>query len=168
MADSFFPRRVVPSLPPDTPWMKPALLAHLDALLTSYGRLLGRELILPGALTDRALRLWQSPTAVVTHGVDPDPVFLYGNLAALDLFAATWTELTHMKSRESAETASQPERERLLREVAANGYIDNYSGVRRALNGRRFRIEGVVVWEVTDATGRRLGQAAAIDRWTFL
>lgn len=168
MADSFFPRRVTPSLPPDTPWMTPALLGHLDALLSSYSRLLRRELILPGHLTDRGMALWKSSTVVVTHGLGPDPTFVYGNLAALDLFAATWSELTHMKSRESAEPISQPERERLLREVTANGYINNYAGVRRALSGRRFRIEGVTVWEVTDTTGRRLGQAAAFDHWTFL
>src|SRR5689334_24097135 len=98
MPDSFFPRRVTPSLPPDTPWMTPALLGHLDALLSSYSRLLRRELILPGPLTDRGMALWKSSTVVVTHGLGPDPTFVYGNLAALDLFAATWAELTHMKS----------------------------------------------------------------------
>jgi len=168
MADSFFPRHVVRSLPPDTPWMTPAVLGHLDALLSSYARLLGRELILPGPLTDRAMALWQSPTVVVTHGLGADPIFVYGNRAALELWVTTWTAFTNMKSRDSAELLSQQEREQLLRKVELRGFIQDYSGVRRTLTDRRFRIEGVTVWEVTDTTGRRLGQAACFDRWTFL
>lgn len=148
--------------------MTPAVLAHLDGLLSSHARLLGRELILPGPLTERARSLWHSPLVVVSHGLGSDPVFVYGNRTALDLFATSWADFTGMKSRDSAEPVAQAERERLLREVERNGYIDSYAGVRRAATGRRFRIEDVLVWEVKDATGRRLGQAAAFDRWTFL
>lgn len=168
MADSTFPRHVTPSLPPDAPWMTSTVLAHLDALLTSHARLLGRELILPGPLTERARSLWQSPTVVVTHGVGPDPLFVFGNRAALDLWVIGWADFTSMRSRDSAELSSQPERDRLLRDVEANGYTTSYSGIRRTLTGRRFRIENVTVWEVKDTTGRRLGQAACFDTWTFL
>lgn len=148
--------------------MTPTLLAHLDGMLSSYARLLRKELILPGPLTDRAMALWQSRVVVVSHGLGADPTFVYGNRTALELWATSWAEFTGMKSRESAEPVTQPERERLLREVQQNGFIDHYSGVRRAQNGRRFRIENVIVWEVTDTTGRRLGQAATFDRWTYL
>jgi hypothetical protein len=80
----------------------------------------------------------------------------------------TWAEFTTLKSRESAEKVEQPERERLLHEVETTGFTANYAGIRRTRSGRRFRIEGVTVWEVHDAAGRRLGQAASFDRWTFL
>lgn len=148
--------------------MAPSVLAHLEATLASYERLLGRELIGGGSILDRAAALWQSPLVLVSHGAEADPTFVYANRTALDLWEMTWAEFTTLKSRQSAEFVEQAERERLLHEVETTGFTANYAGIRRTRSGRRFRIEGVAVWEVHDAGGRRLGQAASFDRWTFL
>ena len=62
----------------------------------------------------------------------------------------------------------QDARDKLLREVAANGFITGYEGVRVSATGLRFRIENVTIWNLTAANGQPAGQAAAFDRWTFL
>jgi hypothetical protein len=89
----------------------------------------------------------------------------YGNRAALALWEMTWEELTRMPSRLTAEAPVREERARLLEAVARNGYIDDYSGIRVSKHGRRFRIERATVWNVINAEGARVGQAARFDRW---
>ena len=73
-----------------------------------------------------------------------------------------------MPSRLTAEAPDRIERARLLAEVAARGSIDDYSGVRISRTGQRFRIEQATVWNLTDETGQRCGQAATfqkVRRW---
>ena len=48
------------------------------------------------------------------------------------------------------------------------GYLGGYEGIRISTTGRRFLIHNVIIWNLTDCEGRRLGQAATFDRWTFL
>lgn len=47
--------------------------------------------------------------------------------------------------------------------MAAQGYIDDYKGVRISSTGKRFLIKQCIVWEVFDAAGVRRGQAATFD-----
>jgi MEKHLA domain len=65
------------------------------------------------------------------------------------------------------EAPERQERERLLARVTAHGIIDDYSGIRIAKSGRRFRILRATVWNLSDAAGRPLGQAAAFSDWTL-
>ena len=95
-------------------------------------------------------------------------MFDYANRMALDLFEMSWNELIGMPSRLSAEPVNRDERERLLSRVAADGYIDDYSGVRISKTGKRFLIRQAVVWNVYDEQGRYQGQAASFSDWTPL
>jgi hypothetical protein len=107
----------------------------------------------------------EAPFALLSHGTESDPIFNYGNRLALQLFESTFEALTRMPSRLSAETPLQSEREALLREVSEKGFIDHYSGVRISTSGRRFRICNATVWNVHDASGNKIGQAAAFSQW---
>lgn len=135
----------------------------------SYQRLVGRPLVegLDADGDDAVIEatLDGTPAVIVAHGTEPDPVFFYGNHAALQLFEATREQFTAMPSRLSAEPMLREERERLLSRVRNQGYIDDYSGVRISLGGRRFRIERATVWNLVDAKGERHGQAAAFSEW---
>jgi hypothetical protein len=104
--------------------------------------------------------LWEAPDAIVAHGTEADPVFYFGNRAALDLFETTPETFSAMPSRLSAEAPLRAEREALLARVAAQGFADDYSGVRISAKGRRFTIRGGIVWNLADANGRAGGQAA--------
>ncbi len=140
--------------------------ARLALIAASHHRLTGRALVPDGA--DPALALWEARAAIVAHGTQADPVFFFGNRAALDRFDTTLERFTAMPSRLSAEPMLRDERQALLDRVARDGFIDDYSGIRISAAGQRFRIERATVWNLIDAGGAVHGQAAAFDRWTDL
>ena len=139
-----------------------AELRHrLTLLADSFRRLAGTPLLAPGG--DLAEALWHHPAAIVAHGTGGDPVFFFGNRAALIAFELNFDAFTRLPSRLSAEPAVRAEREALLARVAATGIIRDYSGIRISATGRRFRIEQAVVWNLIDGAGVRHGQAAMFD-----
>lgn len=145
------------------------LVDSVAIIRTSYARLFGKEL-LPAVETDEqfAKQLFYAPFVVVSHNSDPDPIFNYANLKAMELFEFNWDEFTRLPSRLSAEPANQEERDRLLAEVAKQGYINHYQGVRIAKSGRRFLIKNATVWNLSDQDGGHRGQAACFNQWQFL
>jgi hypothetical protein len=141
--------------------------AHRFALIAdSYQRLLGQPLVAAG--DDLASALWQAPRVIVAHDTQADPVFFYGNRLALQAFDMDFAAFTQLPSRYSAEPLAREERARLLERVTRDGYIDDYAGIRISAQGRRFRIEQAVVWNLVDADGRCHGQAATFTHWTPL
>ena len=137
-------------------------------LLASHRALTGWPLlpVVPGETPEQlARRLYTAPLVVLAHDSSADPLFTYANLAAQQLFEMRWDEIVGLPSRLSAEAPAREERERLLERVAARGFIDDYSGVRIAKTGRRFRILHATVWNLGDSSGRRVGQAAAFADW---
>ena len=157
-----------------TTWAEPApengyLQDYAALLISSYFRWLGRTLV-ETALSpaEQAAWLFTAPFAIVSHGDSLDPIFNYANRTALELFEYSWLEFTALPSRLSAEPLHRAERERLLETVTRQGYIADYRGVRIARSGRRFRIEGAIVWNLLDERGERCGQAAIFDNWVFL
>jgi hypothetical protein len=134
------------------------------ALLTgSCARLVGTPLVPKG--TDAAWLYAQAPFAVVAHNTDADPKFVYANMCAQACFEYSWDEFIFMPSRLSAEAPERAERQALLDQVAAHGFLSGYRGIRVAKSGRRFVIEDGVVWELIDVAGVRHGQAAAFSSW---
>jgi len=144
------------------------LAVHVTLLRSSLRHWTGRHLVEPGLSPEEAARrVFFAPFAIVSHGVGDDPIFSYGNRKALELFEMSWKELTSLPSRLSAEPIAQRERARLLAEVAARGFIDDYSGVRISRTGRRFVIESATVWNLIDEAGRFGGQAATFTQWQY-
>lgn len=143
-------------------------LGHADLLCRSYERLTGRSLLALAAADAPARALFQASFALLSHGVEADPVFNYANQTALDLFEMSWAQFTALPSRHSAEPANREERARLLARVSRHGYIDDYAGVRISSSGKRFLIEDAVVWNLIDDRGRYHGQAAVFDKWSYL
>ncbi|MDD5112962.1 MAG: MEKHLA domain-containing protein [Methylobacter sp.] len=143
-------------------------LEHADMLNSSYRRLLGKDLIADVGNDEQfASALFYAPFAVVSHNTAAEPIFNYANLTALRLFAMDWDEFIQLPSKLSAEPVNQAERQRLLAEVTAKGYINNYQGVRIAKTGQRFLIKNAVVWNLVDDAGYQ-GQAACFAEWEFL
>lgn len=150
-------------------WMDRLKMAWASLLLDSFRRWTGRDLIERGGTVEaQAERLFVAPFVVVSHGIEPDPVLNYGNRIALDLWEVEWEEFSRTPSRLTAEPVNREERARMLAQAQAQGFIDNYRGVRISRTGRRFLVEDALVWNVVDATGQKQGQAATFSRWTFL
>jgi hypothetical protein len=147
-----------------------SLTDHADSRLMliaeSFARLTGQTLA--DNIGDLAAALWTAPRVILAHGTEPDPLFFYGNRAALDLFEVSAADIVRMPSRLSAEAPLREERMRLLDRVTRDGFIDDYAGIRVSATGRRFRIEQAIVWNLIDDAGTIHGQAATFDRWTRL
>jgi hypothetical protein len=137
-------------------------MQHRIALIaSSFARLVGRPLIAPG--DDPVTGLWSAPAVIVAHGTEADPMFFFGNRRALAVFECDAAQFTRMPSRLSAEAPLRRERQALLDQVAARGFITDYAGVRITAKGRRFRIDQAIVWNLVDEAGERQGQAATFE-----
>lgn len=154
-------------LPLAPPAADPSLRQHAARIAQSYQQLLGQALVRSDD-PDTWRALWLAPHAIVAHGTETDPVFFYGNRLALQVFEMDFAAFTRLPSRFSAEAPVREERARLLARVSRDGYIDDYSGVRIASSGRRFRIEQATVWNLVDADRSIHGQAATFAHWTEL
>jgi len=150
-------------------WQTDLVVTHTTRLARSLKHFTGRELLSgPTDPRDLAKKVFTAPFVLVSHGTEADPVLNYGNRTALVLWEMTWAELTRTPSRFTAEAPNREERARLLAEVTARGFIDDYSGVRISKSGRRFRIARATVWNLITETGKPCGQAAMFDRWEFI
>jgi len=138
-----------------------------DLLSTSYRRLVGGEppFLLPGAPHTADWLYADSPVCVLAHNTGPDPLFIYANKAAQKVFEYDWAEIVTLPSRLSAEAPARGERQRLLEQVARDGFACGYSGVRIAKSGRRFRITDGVLWQLRGQDEPLRGVAATFARW---
>jgi hypothetical protein len=154
---------------PRNPALSPACVTHVQMLLDSFKHLTGAELLERGSSKEeQALRVFECPFIVVSHGTEADPIFNYANAAAQNAFELDWAAFTQMPSRLSAEAVERGERERLMAEVRRSGCIRNYRGIRISRSGRRFQIDDATVWNFHDRAGALRGQAAALFQWHFL
>lgn len=110
-----------------------------------------------------ARRIYFAPFALLSHGTEADPLINYANHAAQQMFEMKWHEIIGMPSRLTAESGEQPEREALLKQVAEQGFTDNYSGLRITKSGKRFHIQHATVWNLLDDAGDYCGQAAMFN-----
>jgi hypothetical protein len=137
----------------------------LSVIMDNSYRLLLGEGLLHAPTEDLAMALYTAPFALLAHDGGEDPRFTYANLTAQQLWERDWDEFVGLPSRLSAEPDDRTTRASMLAEVARTGFIANYSGVRVSASGQRFRIADAQVWNLTDANGHRVGQAARIGTW---
>jgi MEKHLA domain len=137
----------------------------------AYQRLVGKPFsasVAGDAAADAAaLARWvyeDAPFCLLAHNTAADPIFIYANRSAQSCFEYDWDEFIQIPSRLSAEAPDRAERQRLLDQVAANGFIGNYRGLRIAKSGRRFWIENATVWRLIDADGKLHGTAAMFQQ----
>ena len=150
-------------------WTNPAIVEWSQLLLNSFRHWTTRELLERVGDPDcQAHKLYRSPFVVVSHGMEEDPLLNYGNQVALELWELTWEKLITTPSQLTAEPINRAEREWMLEQARTRGYLDTYRGVRITSTGRRFLVENALIWNVVDAKGQRVGQAATFSQWTWL
>jgi MEKHLA domain len=150
-------------------WANSAVMDWSQLLLNSFQHWTGRELLeRAGDPAYQAHALFLSPFIVISHGMEEDPIINYGNQAAIELWETTWEDLARTPSRLTAEPINRAEREWMLEQAKIRGYLDTYQGVRVTSTGRRFLVENAIIWNVVDAGGQRVGQAATFLHWTWL
>lgn len=155
--------------PAAEPWQDHGWPDHLQILLDSYHHLLGKQLVpRSGSQDEDAKRVFEAPFVVVSHTAASDPILNFGNQTALGLWEIDIETLLQTPSRMTAEPMHRDERALLLERTTRDGYVDDYQGIRIATTGRRFQIEQAIVWNLHNAAGTYVGQAATFDHWTFL
>lgn len=137
--------------------------ALYSLLVESYARAAGEALV-PAGRGPEWLYL-DAPFAVLAHDAQPDPRFIYANRTAQLCFEYPWTELIGLTSHRTAPPAERAARQRLLDAVSRGGIVRGYRGLRVARSGRRFWIDGGVVWQLTTPQGAFRGQAALFTSW---
>ena len=138
-------------------------LSLLPLLEASYRHWLGQPLPRPAGLPEANALAWlheRAPYALLAHGSESDPLFCYVNQQALRCFGYPRDEFIGMPSRFSASPKDRDERQRLMEAVGRQGYASGYEGWRVDKAGEAFQIHAGVVWNLVDAQGIRLGQAA--------
>ncbi|MCM3629816.1 MEKHLA domain-containing protein [Paenibacillus glycanilyticus] len=143
---------------------------HARLIIESYERLTGKKLIegeeaVPGKELEW---LYQLPFVVLSHGREPDPVLNFGNLTAQKLWEMDWATFTDTPSRLTAEPMERGERDRFLRIVDEQGFVDNYTGIRISSTGIRFYIVNATVWNLIDENGNNHGQAATFQEHKYI
>ena len=149
-------------------WQQPKVIRWSQILTNSYEGLFNKKLISSNNPQQLAQALFHAPFVVVSHGIEADPIFNYGNQKALQLWSISWDELINTPSRLSAEPVNRDTRSAMLEQAATKGYIDNYQGVRTSTTGKRFSIEQAIIWNLTDELGQKCGQAATFSDWKWL
>lgn len=138
---------------------------HAKLLVSSYYQLTGKSLI--GDIPENisiADALFNANVVVLSHGIELDPIFNYGNKSALQAFELNFSDFTTLPSRLSAKPLDRNERADLLARVTKFGFIDDYRGLRISSTGKTFWIEDATVWNIIDENGVNHGQAAMFYR----
>lgn len=150
-------------------WQQPEIIRWIQIVAASYRHLLGRNLIdAPATPEQLSKALFYAPFVLVSHGTQPEPIFNYGNQTALQLWSLSWEEFIQTPSAASAEPVAREERAVMLQQAREQGYIENYTGVRISSQGKRFLIKQVTLWNLTDESGQKCGQAATYPSWDWL
>lgn len=165
------PKKSLLPTPSKLPYLETSVVTHNLLLAQSFYQTTGRPILedeIDISMASKAL--YEAPFALLAHDTsEPEPVFVYGNNAALNLFECTWEELIGTPSSKSADPNKeiQSERSELLAQVLDKGHIDGYTGWRRTFQGKSFRITDATVFNVSSPPGERIGQAAMITKWEF-
>jgi MEKHLA domain len=104
--------------------------------------------------------------AVLSHGVQEDPIYLYFNRAAFGTFQFPEQVAYKTPSRYSAPPG--PERDvTRARQVDAAVQHDHTvipEAIRQTHHGNLIRVRNIILWNVYDENGDRVGQTAIYDR----
>ena len=79
-------------------------LVHIRLLVSSFKILTGENILASDCDIDNISReIFFAPFAVMSHGLEADPIFNYANQCVLDLFEMTWEDFIKQPSRLSAD-----------------------------------------------------------------
>lgn len=136
-------------------------LTLLNAIDQSLYNLTGLPLPSPKELPNRFAWIHiHSDYALLAHSHTEEPVFIYANELALQTFNYDQNEFLGMPSKKSASAIHQSERAHQLAGVEKRDIVFGYEGVRVDKLGQPFHIYDGIIWNINDADGHPLGQAA--------
>jgi hypothetical protein len=156
----------------EPPWLQAAALEVAGWIENSHRGAFGRPLL--AGVTPRthprllAQELFAAHQVVLAHDGGPDPLVIYANAAALQLWGRPWREMIGLPSRLTAEPGERESRAQALAAARQQEALSGYAGIRVDRGGRRFRIERAHLWTLRDGEGMARGQAASFASWWWL
>lgn len=143
---------------------KDEVASHSSLIANSYKTLLGQDLDIDCS----AEGLYKSSRIILSHDGTFDPKFTYVNLAAQNLWRIEWKDFIGLHSKYSASIDERSSRQEMLEEALQKGYFKGYKGIRTSSDGKRFFIKDVIIFNLLDESGDKVGQAAVFDNWEYL
>jgi hypothetical protein len=154
---------------PQEIWQQEEIINWTQILLDSYKQLLAKELIIrKGSKIEQAKQLFFAPFVVISHGIEADPIYNYGNKSGLILWERSWEELRKTPSRTSAEPLLREERQQLLTETKNQEYVINRQAIRISKTGKKYQINDITIWNLYNQKNKYCGQAATFSDWILL
>ena len=103
--------------------------------------------------------------ALVSHGLEAEPIFNYGNLQALSLFGYEFEDFLQLPTSQTVGEQDLDARALLAQRVEDEGCVQDYQGQRKSKSGLVIEIRSAVVWKLIDGLGRVHGHAARFNDW---
>lgn len=144
------------------PWDTPETRQWIAWLCAGYRRVTAADLV----ADDDPQQLYDIDAVVVSHRCAEDPCFVYANRAAQRVWGYAWDEFIGLPSRLSAPPEERETRHTLVQGGLAQGVIRLRDAIRIRADGQRFRVDEIVLWNVSDDAGVVIGQAATYSRFT--
>jgi hypothetical protein len=107
--------------------------------------------------------------SVLSHDIEDDPVYCYFNAGSMASFEYPPHEVYELPSRYSAPDGPvRSDRQALMKTVVNEGVWTFPTAIRITKSGRQFQLQDVILWNVYDNDGVRVGQTALFDRERIL
>ena len=137
-------------------------LEHVSILLGNLKKWTGFDLAEEFGISKDELGkgIFEAEFCLLSSDLSADPILNYGNQKAIDLWEMPWEELTSTRSRDTAKSDNQSDRDELMRRVNENNFVTGYSGMRVSKTGREFFIKDVTIWNLFADDGAPYGRAA--------
>lgn len=138
-------------------------------IIENYRQKIGRPIMEGGDMLQLTKDLYEAPFALLFHNnfVVDEPVLMYANKAAQDLFQTAWESMIGTPSKNTASPEEQAQRQKLIDECAEKGFAEIRGAPRVGAKGRKLDLTEAVVFNIEGPDGNKVGQATVIDRWTL-
>jgi len=100
---------------------------------------------------------------VLSHGIQADPIYNYGNQAALTLFGHTIESLCRTPSRRSTLPTLEQNRATIIADIEKSDYGYFHNALRCSTSGKIWVMSEILYWKVYNDEGKHIGAAAFYD-----
>lgn len=142
--------------------------SHAKIIVESYYKWTKQHLLELDSRRPLLEQLDEAPFAILSHGIEDDPILNYGNQFTLRLWEMDFEQLCKTPSRLTAEPMAREARAKFMQQVTEQGYVSNYTGIRISQSQRRFYIKQATVFNLVDEFGKVVGQAATFKTYEYI